>query len=52
MANEAYCNILAYSVCCVILAQIELGIEVVFWKDEEEEVPGDGPAIPPMVRPG
>ena len=33
MRNEALCKILCHNICCVIMAQCELGIEPVFWGD-------------------
>ncbi len=38
MKNEIYCKFLCHNICCVIMAQRELGIEGSFWKDEREEV--------------
>jgi transposase len=35
MRNEVYAKLLCHNLCCVILSQIELGIEPVFWKDEK-----------------
>jgi transposase len=50
MVNEALCKIVCFNLTRVILSQIELGIEAVFWKDEPKE---DGPRdVLPMVRPG
>src|SRR5262249_59502924 len=49
MVNEALCKILAHNLCCVILSQIELGIEAVFW-DGKEEGPRD--VLPLVRRPG
>jgi transposase len=34
MKNEALCKFLCHNICCVILSQIELGIEPFFWSDE------------------
>src|SRR5205823_14457951 len=34
MTNEALCKCVCQNLCCLILSQIELGIETVFWKDE------------------
>jgi len=35
MVNEVLCKILCHNICCVIQEQVELGIEPVFWKEEE-----------------
>jgi hypothetical protein len=34
-------NELAHNICCVIASQCELGIEPVFWKNEEREAFGE-----------
>jgi hypothetical protein len=34
MANECLCKFLCHNLCCVILSQIELGIEAAFWPDD------------------
>jgi transposase len=47
MVNEVPCKFLCNNLCCVILSQIELGIEAEFWKDDGE-VTRD---ILPLVRP-
>ncbi len=31
MRNEVLCKFLCHNICCVILSQIELGVEPVFW---------------------
>ena len=36
MANEVLSKIVAHNLCCLIQEQHELGIEPVFWQDEEE----------------
>jgi transposase len=36
MVNEVLCKFLCNNLCCVILSQIELGIETEFWKEETE----------------
>jgi transposase len=43
MTNEVLCKILCHNICCVILAQCELGIEAVFW-DETPPPGADEPA--------
>src|SRR5581483_2255933 len=35
MVNEALCKFIAHNLCCVILSQIELGIEAAFWDGKE-----------------
>ena len=34
MKNEVLCKFLCHNLCCVILSQIELGVEPIFWADE------------------
>lgn len=34
MKNETLCKFLCHNICCVIMSQVELGIEAVFWKNE------------------
>ena len=48
MANEVYCKFICNNLCSVILSQIELGIEAVFWP---QQAAADGPDVLPMVRP-
>jgi hypothetical protein len=48
MVNEVLCKFLCNNLCCVILSQIELGIEAAFW-DDKGEAPRD---VLPMVRRG
>jgi hypothetical protein len=38
MRNEVHAKLLCHNLCCVILSQIELGIEPVFWKNEPTAV--------------
>jgi transposase/predicted nucleic acid-binding Zn finger protein len=33
MKNEVLCKVLAHNICCVIMSQLELGIEADFWAD-------------------
>jgi hypothetical protein len=33
MKNEALAKLVAHNLCCLIMSQVELGIEPVFWKD-------------------
>jgi transposase len=48
MVNECLCKLLCNNLCCVILSQIELGIEAEFWK-----AGGEGSRdVLPLVRPG
>lgn len=46
MKNEVLCKFLCHNICCVISAQIELGIAPVFWTGEEPET--DGAVILPI----
>jgi hypothetical protein len=34
MKNEVYCKFVAHNVCCVIISQVELGIEPMFWGEQ------------------
>lgn len=47
MKNEVLCKFLCHNLCVVHQSHVELGIEPVFWQDEQ----GERPAILPMVRP-
>jgi transposase len=47
MKNEVFCKFLCHNICCVILSQIELGIEPVFWSGESVQPP----VILPLARP-
>lgn len=51
MVNEVYAKLICNNLWCVILSQVELGIEATFWKEEEGESQAEGPAILPLVRP-
>ena len=43
MRNEVYCKFICHNICCVIMAQCELGIEACFWDDGRQEEPeGEG----------
>ena len=35
MKNEVLCKLLCHNICCVIKSHLELGIEPVFWKNED-----------------
>ena len=48
MANEVFCKFICHNICVVHQSHIELGIEPVFWQDEN----AGPPTILPMVRPG
>jgi len=39
MKNETLCKILAHNICCLIMSQIELGIETNFWNEQSDEPP-------------
>ena len=50
MTNEVLCKFLCHNLCCVIMSQVELGIEATFWKGGEEgEATGD-PIILSLAR--
>jgi hypothetical protein len=42
MVNECLCKILCHNICCLIQEQCELGIELIFWKDEKREANEEG----------
>jgi transposase len=46
MRNEVLCKLICHNLCCVIMAQIELGIEATFWGESKDECR----AVLPMVR--
>ena len=48
MTNEVLCKLLAHNLCVLIQEQHELGIDPIFWQDEDTELP----VMLPMVRPG
>lgn len=37
MVNEVLCKILCHKICCLIQEQCELGIEPIFWNDEQRK---------------
>jgi transposase len=42
MKNEVLCKILAHNICCLIMSQCELGIDVQFWGQQPaEEIPAE-----------
>ena len=49
MVNEVLCKILCNNICCLIQEQCELGIEPVFWP-QEERARNDEPVFLPMTR--
>jgi len=46
MKAEVLCKFLCHNICCLIMSQLELGIEPVFWKDE----PAENSTLLPMAR--
>jgi len=51
MVNEVLCKFLCHNLCCLIQEQHELGIDPIFWQnDDAGQVSLDGPAILPMIR--
>jgi transposase len=50
MKNEVLCKFLCHNICVLIQSQCELGIEPVFWQDEETTI-GQSDVLP-LVRPG
>ncbi|HEV3258371.1 MAG TPA: transposase [Gemmataceae bacterium] len=52
MKNEVLCKILCHNVCCLIMSQLELGIEPVFWGERPAEaVAIPAPAVPSVALP-
>lgn len=51
MRNEVYCKILAHNVCCILMSQVELGIEPIFWEQEKpsETVISMEPTLAPVA---
>jgi hypothetical protein len=37
MRNEVYCKFIAHNICCVLISQMELGIEPMFWDEQATE---------------
>jgi transposase len=50
MKNEVLCKLLCHNLCCLIMSQCELGIEPVFWQDENL-TEAHNPDVLPMNRP-
>ena len=48
MKNEVLCKLLCHNICCVIMSQLELGIEATFWPEQAS----DRPSVLPMIQPG
>ncbi len=53
MRNEVYAKLIAHNICCVLMSQVELGIEPVFWEDAKpvETVIETEPATEPIAAP-
>jgi transposase len=49
MVNEALCKFICHNICCVIMAQCELGIEAEFWQNEPK---GEQASVLSLVQPG
>ena len=47
MVNEVLCKILCHNICCLIQEQCELGIEPIFWQNEERQ-PNANPVLLPV----
>jgi transposase len=43
MKNEVLCKIVAHNICCLIMSQLELGIDVQFWGEQPEAAPHSAP---------
>jgi hypothetical protein len=51
MVNEVLCKFLCHNLCVLIQEQHELGIDPVFWQnDDAGQVALDAPAILPLIR--
>jgi transposase len=50
MKSEVLCKLLCHNLCVVHQSHVELGIEPVFWQDDQGA--GEAPAVLPLVRPG
>jgi transposase len=48
MRNEVLCKVLAHNICCLIMSQCELGIDVEFWG--ERPARASQPRVTPEVR--
>lgn len=46
MVNEAYAKLLCNNLCCVIMSQVELGVEAEFWDDKKVTI--SSPRILPL----
>lgn len=46
MVNEVLCKILCHNICCLIQEQCELGVEPIFWQNEERQ-----PNTEPLLLP-
>jgi hypothetical protein len=53
MKNEVLAKFVCHNVCCLIMSQLELGIEPLFWGDGEktETAPEAPPTQPVPVAP-
>jgi hypothetical protein len=55
MKNEVLCKVLAHNICCLIMSQCELGIDVQFWGEqptEQAEVSKESEAVTTPVIAG
>jgi hypothetical protein len=50
MVNEVLCKILCHNICCLIMSQLELGIEPVFWSETMPAV-AEAKTVEAVVRP-
>jgi transposase len=54
MTNEVLCKVLAHNICCLIMSQLELGIDLTFWGERpaaEENGHANQPATVPEPTP-
>jgi hypothetical protein len=52
MKNEVLAKLVCHNLCCLILSQLELGIEAEFWQDKPESGAAEAPAILRLKRNG
>jgi transposase len=50
MVNEVLCKILCHNICCLIQEQCELGIEPIFWHNEERQAQAEPVFLPIPYR--
>jgi transposase/predicted nucleic acid-binding Zn finger protein len=51
MKNEVLCKLLCHNICCLIMSQVELGIEPVFWQDSSAMPVPEPKEVEAVVQP-